>query len=178
MRGNQKRRMRAEGLSHLRKQRTGPLMESRLKGTMAPMEPMVLRSLTRKNPVPRVALAGDLGVETAVAQGPATDADQDPDPGRDPSDPDRGREGGGLVAGTDGRAEADQDGRGPEITKARRAREIAELRTGKTRSLVSRETMIKKKPDMRIRRTRSMKLSTWRFRILPKYFISLSWIQF
>jgi len=31
---------------------------------------------------------------------------------------------------------------------------------------------------MRIRRTRSMKLSTWRFRILPKYFICLSWIQF
>ena len=42
----------------------------------------------------------------------------------------------------------------------------------------SRETMIKKKPDMRIRRTRSMKLSTWRFQTLPKYFISLSWIQF
>ena len=172
---SQKRRKRVEGANLLR---TVLLKQLRLKGTMAPMELMVGRWLIRKNPVPRAAPAGDLGVETDVAQGLATDADQDPDPGRDPSDLGRERGGAGLAVGTEGRVEAAPDGPDPEITKARRAKETAELRKGKTRSLASRETMIKKKPDMRIRRTRSTKLSTWRSRILPKYFISLSRVQF
>ena len=178
MRGNQKRRRKAGGLSRLRKQRMGPLMQSRLREIPPPMEPMVLKWPRRKNPVPRVSLAGGLGVETAVAQGPANGADQDRGPGRDPNVPDLGKEDGGLAAGTDGKAEAGPDGPDLGITKVRRARGTGGLRTGKTRSLGSRETTIKKKPDTRIRRTRSTKLSTWRYRILLKYFIYLSWIQF
>ena len=177
MRGSRRRRRRAGELSPLRKQRMGPLMQSRLKEIL-PMELTVWRWPRRKNPVLRVALAGDPGVATAVAQGPVTDVGQDPDPGRDPSDPDRGREGEGLAVGTDEEAGAGPDGPSLAITKARRVREIAGRLTGKTRSPVSREIMIRKKLDTRIRRTRSTKLSTWRSRILPKYFIYLSWIQF
>ena len=177
MRGSRRRRRKAGELSLLRKPRMEPLMQSRLKEILL-MELTVWRWPRRKNPVLRVALAGGPGVETAVAPGPVTDAGQDPDPGRDPSDPDRGREGGGLAVGTDGKAEAAPNGPSPEITRARRAREIAGLRRRKTRSPVSREIMIKKKLDTRIRRTRSTKLSTWRYRILPKYFIYLSWSQF
>merc|ERR1719239_1038088 len=104
MRGSRRRRRRAEAeLSLLRKQRMEPLMLSRLKEILL-MELTVWRWQRRKNPVLRVALAGGPGVETAVAQGPATDAG--PDPGRDPSDPDRGREDGGLAVETDGKAEA------------------------------------------------------------------------
>jgi len=154
-----------------------PLKQSRLKEIL-PTELTVWRWPRRKNPVPRAALAGGRAAETGVAQGPVTGAGPDPDPGRDPSDPDPGREGGGLAVGTDGKAEAAPDGPGLEITRARRAKGIGGLRRGKTRSPTSREIMIKKKPDTRIRRTRSMKLSTWRFRILPKYFICLAWIQF
>merc|ERR1719239_454558 len=178
MRGSRRRRRRAEAeLSLLRKQRMEPLMLSRLKEILL-MELTVWRWRRRKNPVLRVALAGGPGVETAVAQGLATDAGPDPDPGRDPSDPDRGREDGGLAVETDGKAEAPPNGPSLEITRARRVREIAGLRKRKTRSPVSREIMIKKKLDTRIRRTRSTKLSTWRSRILPKYFIYLSWSQF
>jgi len=177
MRGSRRRKRRAGELSLLRKQRMEPLMQSRLKEILL-MELTVWRWPRRKNPVLRVALAGGPGVETAVAQGPVTDVGQDPDPGRDPSDPDRGREGEGLAVGTDGEAGAGPDGPSLAITKARRAREIAGRLTGKTRSPVSREIMIRKKLDTRIRRTRSTKLSTWRSRILPKYFIYLSWIQF
>lgn len=178
MRGNQKRRRKAGRPSLLRNQRMGPLMQSRLKEILPPMELTVWKWPRRKNPVPRVALAEDPEVATAVAQGPVNGADPGPGPGRDPSAPDPGREGGGLAVGTDGRAEAAPDVPSLEITKARRARETAGLRTGKTRSQGSRGTMIKKKPDTRIRRTRSTKLSTWRYRILPKYFIYLFWILF
>merc|ERR550519_2273967 len=138
MRGNRRRRRKAGELRLLRKPRMEPLMQSRLKEILL-MELMVWRWPRRKNPVLRVALAGGPGVETDVGQ--------DPDPGRDPSDPDRGREGGGLAVGTDGKAEAAPNGPSLEITRARRAREIAGLRRGKTRSPTSKEIMIKKKPD-------------------------------
>jgi len=117
-----------------------------------------------------VSLAEGHEVATAVAQGLVNDAGPGPGPGRDPSSPGPGREGGGLAVGTDGPS--------LEITKARRARETAGLRRRKTRRPGSRGTMIKKKLDTRIRRTRSTKLSTWRYRILPKYFIYLSWLLF
>ena len=113
-----------------------------------------------------MALAGGPGVETAVAQGPVTDVGQDPDPGRDPSDPDRGREGEGLAVGTDEEAGAGPDGPSLAITKARRVREIAGRLTGKTRGPVSREIMIRKKLDTRIRRTRAKRVNMQRTRIL------------
>ena len=155
----------------LRNPRTEPLTASRLKERMPPiMGPTVLRWPRRRNPAPRVSLEGGHEVESDVARGPGIDVGPGPGPGRDPSDPDLVRDDVGLAAETGGKAEAGLEGPDLGITEARRARETAELRRGKRRSLASREIMIRRRPVTRIRRTRSMKLSTWRSRILLKCF--------
>ena len=170
MRGNQRRRRRVRR-PRLKNPRTEPLIPLRLKETMPPiMEPMVWRWPRRRNPGPRVSLERGHEAESDVARGPGKDAGPGPGPGRDPSDQDLVRDDVGLAAETGGKAEAGPEGPDLGITGARRARETAELRRGKTRSLASREIMIRRRPDTRIRRTRSMKLSTWRSRILPKCF--------
>merc|ERR1719192_1174782 len=171
MRGNQKRR-RTVGRYLRKKIRMEVLMQLRWKERMPPiMERTEWRWLRRKNPVRRVALAGGPEVETGVAPGPVTDAGPGPGRGRDPSVPGLGRDGADLAAEIGGKAEVALEGPDLGITEVRRARETAGPRRGKTRSL-SREIMIKRKPETRIRRTRSTKLSTWRYRILLKCVLS------
>ena len=171
MRGNQKRK-RTVGRYLRKKTRMEVLMQLRWKERMPPtMERTEWRWLRRKNPVRRVALAGGPEVETGVAPGPVTDAGPGPGRGRDPSVPGLGRDGADLAAEIGGKAEVALEGPGLGITEARRARETVGPRRGKKRS-PSREIMIKRKPDTRIRRTRSTKLSTWRYRILLKCVLS------
>merc|ERR1719150_242179 len=134
MRGNQKRRRRV-GRHLRRKTRMEVLMQSRWKERIPPtMERTEWRWLRRKNPVRRVALAGGPEVETGVAPGPVTDAGPGPGRGRDPSVPGLGRDGADLAAEIVGKAEAALEGPGLGITEARRARETAGPRRGKSRS--------------------------------------------
>ena len=165
MRENQKRR-RKRPPRNLR-------MESlRLSRPRAIMELMEWRLLRRKDQGLRVALEKGHEAVKDAARGHGKDADQDQNLERDPNGPDQGREGGGPGAGTEGEVGAGRsDGQDLEIIRARKAREIGGLLTGRRRSPGSREIMTRRKLATKTRRTRSTKRSTWRSQILLKYFI-------
>jgi len=138
------------------------------------MELMGLRLQKRKGLDPRAGLVEDLEAGTDAAQDPETGADQDQNLEKDPNDPDPEIEDGDPGVGREEGAEVGQDvGHDLGITRARRAREIGVPLIGRRRGPGSRETMTRRRPATRIRRTRSTKLSIWRFLILRKYFISL-----
>jgi len=90
----------------------------------------------RKDPDPKVGLAEDPAVVTDVVRSLEKDANLGQNPGKDPSDPDLGREGEDPEAGIEEEAEAGlgnvQD---HEITEARKARKTAGVPTGMRRSL-------------------------------------------
>jgi len=161
-----------------RKPATNRRMESlrilRPKMEKMEMEPMGWRLQRRKGPGPRVDLVEDLGAATDAAQNPEIGADQDQNLEKDPNDPDPEIEDGDPGVGREEGAEVNQDvDHDLESTRARRAREIGGPLIGRRRGPGSRETMTRRRLATRIRRTRSTKLSIWRFLILPKYFISL-----
>lgn len=154
--------------------RTVSLRISRPKMGRMAMELMGWRLQRRKGPGPRAGLEEDLEAETDAVQDPEIGADPDQNLEKDPNDPDPEIEDGDPEVGREGGAEAGQDvGHDLGITRARRAREIGGPLIGRRRGPGSREIMIRRRLATRIRRTRSTKLSIWRFLILPKYFISL-----
>jgi len=110
----------------------------------------------------------DLEVVNGKGPNPGTGVDQDPDPGRDPSDQDLGTDEDVPEAGTGDEVGANLEGEAdPEITRARSPREIGEVLTEMTGKR-SEEIMIKKNKVLRIRKKRNTKLLTWRYQILLK----------